>query len=43
MGKIMFKRFLAWFKDCKDAWNDPAAWDDSNDPCPYKCKCKGDK
>lgn len=36
----MFKRIKAWFNEVWDIFNDPYAWDDSNDPCPYKCKCK---
>ncbi len=39
----MIKRFIKWLKEWRDIFNDPSAWDDSNDPCPYKCNCKDKK
>lgn len=38
----MFKRFVAWVREWREVLSDPANWDDSNDPCPYKCECKED-
>jgi hypothetical protein len=39
----MFKRFIAWVKYWRETLSDPTNWDDSNDPCPYKCNCKDKK
>ena len=40
---MMFKRFIAWMKYWHETLSDPTNWDDSNDPCPYKCNCDKDK
>lgn len=36
----MITQFLNKIKEWFRVWTDPAGWDDTNDPCPYKCNCK---
>ena len=35
MITLLVNKVKEWYA----IWTDPAGWDDSDDPCPYKCHC----